>query len=483
MRKRVLCFSVLVCLLLFSGCTKSAEMFAIGENAFYNTAWFDAQADGPVYLENVLYICKGESPEEVIIKEGTLGIGYHAFLGQTTLKKLELPDGLKYIGQGAFFNCDNLTGVAIPGSVYEISQSAFAWCESMTTLELGNGVTIIQSSAFSSCENLKTVVIPASVKRLNDAVFLYCHSMEEVRFLGSAPVFHSRSFNGTTTTVKYPANDPSWTSSIMLNYGGRLTWESYERLGVLLSSGAYYEDFAQALANCDGDNEYMILFANQTVEAELNKDLYIDLAGYDLSGTIKTNGFDIYGMDSTTDSYTCQNIGYFTCTEEDGSKIMPIKHFKSDITGSVKRYMTVESGEGYSFHRFFLGITHMSVKPTTMGVGYKAALYGDEMVLAELDSNEAFGYYMNLEGHDGFSVWKDRESLVSGQSVTLRVDHFDVENYGEVPLNASAAIKLSDGTVIESATSSMTLRGLMEQLNKSYWALSEQQLNAVKAMI
>lgn len=208
----------------------------------------------------------------------------------------------------------------------------------------------------------------------------------------------------------------------------------------------------------------------------LNEDLYIDLNGYDLSGTIITNGYAVYGMDSTTDSYSYEAIGYFNCVDENGDAIIPVTHFKSDITGSVKRYMAIQNENGYSFHRFYLGITHQTLRPGVDGVGYKAVFYGDSMVAANLDS---FGYTMTLGNYTPKTITAAASSFVSGKTVSLVIKNYDVETYGETDLSASVMLKMKDGTVIESAQCTMTLRSLLETLNTNYTTLNTDQLNAV----
>ena len=237
-----------------------------------------------------------------------------------------------------------------------------------------------------------------------------------------------------------------------------------------------YEDLASAIAA----GGWVKLYADATVNVTLTQDLYIDLNGYDLSGTIATNGYKIYGMDSTTDSYTCETIGYMNLVDENGNEIDPVSHFNSDITGTTKRYMAIKDENGWSFHRFYLGVTHMSLKPTTTGVGYKGVFYGDRMVAANLGS---FGFTLQLQGNDPVTVTLAADKFVSGKTFTLRIDNFDVERYGETALLACATLQLSDGTVIQSTAASMTMRSLMEQLDTVADTLSEAQLTTIKAMI
>jgi len=237
-----------------------------------------------------------------------------------------------------------------------------------------------------------------------------------------------------------------------------------------------YEDLASAIAA----GSWVKLYADATVNVTLTRDLYIDLNGFDLTGTVTTNGYRIYGMDSTTNSYNCAAIGYMNLMDENGNAVVPVSHFKSDITGTTKRYMAIKDESGWSFHRFYLGISHLSLRPATTGVGYKGVFYGDRMVAANLSS---FGFTLQLQGNNPVTVTLAADKFASGKTFTLRIDNFDVEKYGETALMACATLQLADGTVIQSTAASMTMRSLMEQLNTVTDTLSEAQLTSIKAMI
>ena len=134
---------------------------------------------------------------------------------------------------------------------------------------------------------------------------------------------------------------------------------------------------------------------------------------------------------------------------------------------------------GYSFHRFYLGITHQSLKPNTCGVGYKGVFYGDEMVIANVES---FGFTMQLGNFEAKSFTKTG-SFVSGKVMSLRIDNYNVEKYSETNLYAAATLQLADGTVIESTNCVMTLRSMLEKLNESYIDFTADQLKMVADFI
>lgn len=201
-------------------------------------------------------------------------------------------------------------------------------------------------------------------------------------------------------------------------------------------------------------------------------DSVLDLNGKVLTGTISGSG-TLFGMDTATDSYTASNgriTGTVSCNVASG--------YKDPQT--LKRYLSIADAQGYTFHRFYMGITHMSLRPSSDGVGYKAVFYGDDAVKQQV---AAYGYSLWLDGSDKKLTAQKDGAFTSGQTLTLLLKNYDVENYGETALNGFVFITLKDGAVIESVTYSMTLRSLVEQLNAKAEELTAQQLEAVKNMI
>ena len=222
-----------------------------------------------------------------------------------------------------------------------------------------------------------------------------------------------------------------------------------------------YVQLSDALADYDASTQYIKILKDVEDDAVLTSDLYVDLNGKIFGGMLEMGGYKVYGMDSTTDDYTCDSMGYFICYDENGADIFPEDMVKTTVTGTTRRYLMIETGNGFTFHRFYLGITHATVKPSTKGVGYKAVFAGDEMVLELVSS---FGYTMQLAGNDAYTCSKAGSELVSLDTVTLRVDNYDADRFGTTELSASVFMVI-DGKTVTTDALTMTLKDMVEAIN------------------
>lgn len=128
-------------------------------------------------------------------------IGLEAFMDNTNLVSVTLPDTLVYIGVSAFSGCKNLNEVTIPGSVELIGGNAFLNCASLLEIEIPYGVEAIGWSAFEGCINLKSVLLPDSVASIDEYVFRNCRSLTEITVPGSVKTVGAGLFYGCRKLV------------------------------------------------------------------------------------------------------------------------------------------------------------------------------------------------------------------------------------------------------------------------------------------
>lgn len=107
---------------------------------------------------------------EVIFPKSLKAILDSAFSGCKNLKKVDLPDTLRYMGSGCFSG-SGLTELAFPNSLISIPSRCCAGCDNMETIGIGNQVNVIHYSAFSDCSKLHSVTLPESLSEIDSWAF------------------------------------------------------------------------------------------------------------------------------------------------------------------------------------------------------------------------------------------------------------------------------------------------------------------------
>ena len=226
-----------------SSITFPDNVINIGGEAFHGTVWFDKRRDGVVYAGKNVYAYKGDCPETITIKDGSLSLANSAFYDCNNLKKITIPDSVVSIGECAFEDCYSLDTVYYQGSEPDKNQMSIGSCNyyfedatwyymscidsaehtmsgekcticdfvkgtyrySFYTYVLKDGnaiikdvddslsgtveipdrlggcpVTTIDDSAFWQCESITDIAIPDSVTSIVYAAFANCTSLKSI---------------------------------------------------------------------------------------------------------------------------------------------------------------------------------------------------------------------------------------------------------------------------------------------------------------
>lgn len=123
--------------------------------------------------------------ERVVIHARVQALNLNTFWSCPVLQDVQLPDSLQKLGDGTFRDCVGLRTLEIPLSVTEIGDSVFRDCKALYSIIIPSGVTSIQRNAFRDCPALVNVVIPDTLSYLGPRVFQGCSALESITISGS----------------------------------------------------------------------------------------------------------------------------------------------------------------------------------------------------------------------------------------------------------------------------------------------------------
>lgn len=127
------------------------NVIKVGANAFDYTPLYPLDKEpeeGAHYIDHILYKYYStdyDTPKELVVKEGTLGIAEYACAG-LKLSSLTLPSSLKCISAGAFTDTQ-LSQLSLPASVERIEEYAFS-NNALTNVTIPENVKYVGEGAF-----------------------------------------------------------------------------------------------------------------------------------------------------------------------------------------------------------------------------------------------------------------------------------------------------------------------------------------------
>ena len=148
--------------------------------------WYNNVPDGPVYFANLLCGYKGEMPENYCleVKEGTYSINTEAFLNQSNLVDIVLPDSVIHMGRDAlkntgWYNAQSDGAVYVGKILYEYRGKPTIDDKDFTVAE---GTISIAPGAFAYKPYISAVHFPSTVKAIGERAFIVVNTLETVDF-------------------------------------------------------------------------------------------------------------------------------------------------------------------------------------------------------------------------------------------------------------------------------------------------------------
>ncbi len=181
----------------------------INDYAFSNCKYIEKE-EGDEISEDEPYMTKptyigDDTITKVILPEGIKRIGSYAFAGLTALEEIVLPTTLKTIDVNAFEGCTSLRKVTGIENVKFINQKAFLNCDLEGDIELSSAVAIADY-AFEGNKNLEKISFPEGMRSIGAGAFADCEKLEEVVIAADTVKLGIGAFSGCTSLTKMKIN-------------------------------------------------------------------------------------------------------------------------------------------------------------------------------------------------------------------------------------------------------------------------------------
>ena len=181
----------------FTSCSSITNVYAPDITSWCNISFTDCPSNPMFYGEN-LYFGEELQSGTLEIPSGIKTIGDYAFVYCNSFNKLIISDSVTSIGKGSFYGCSSLIEVSISDSVISIGESAFAYCKGLTEITIPDSVSSIGVGVFEECSNLVSLTVPFLLESI------------ENKLTGFERFF-------TTTEVSYSWNIPSSLRTLIIS--------------------------------------------------------------------------------------------------------------------------------------------------------------------------------------------------------------------------------------------------------------------------
>ena len=144
---------------------------------------------------------------KVVIPEGVKKINSYAFANLTALEEIVLPSTLESIEYGAFYNCTSLKKITFSSdnNVVIINQNAFENCALEGTLEFPNAC-VISDYAFAGNQKLEGIVTSDKLLSIGQYAFAGCKKLTNVTIGADKVKYGAYAFTGCESLTEFYVN-------------------------------------------------------------------------------------------------------------------------------------------------------------------------------------------------------------------------------------------------------------------------------------
>ena len=144
---------------------------------------------------------------KVIIPEGVEKIGAYAFANLTALEEIVLPSTMNAIEYGAFYGCTSLQKITFSGenNLQIINQNAFENCDLQDTVDL-SAVCVISDYAFAGNQDLEGIITTDALLSISQYAFAGCKSLTDVTIESAKVKYGAYAFTGCESLKSFYVN-------------------------------------------------------------------------------------------------------------------------------------------------------------------------------------------------------------------------------------------------------------------------------------
>lgn len=125
-----------------------------------------------------------------------VSLGRCAFVTNSVMTDVSMPDSVTAIGFGAFEGCLNLHHVRFSPNLTKIGFRAFARCEQLEEAILPDGIAQLEEGVFNGCRALHTLYLPTALKIIGRNAFLGCNGLTEIVIPDGTERIEAQAFSG-----------------------------------------------------------------------------------------------------------------------------------------------------------------------------------------------------------------------------------------------------------------------------------------------
>ncbi len=150
----------------------------------------------------------GESTiTKVILPEGVKKIGAYAFANLTALEEIVLPSTMEAIEYGAFYGCTSLKKISFSGenNLIIVNQHAFENCNLQDTVDL-SAACVISDYAFAGNRELKGIKTAERLLSIGQYAFAGCKKLQDVTITAEKVKYGPYAFTGCEALKTFTVN-------------------------------------------------------------------------------------------------------------------------------------------------------------------------------------------------------------------------------------------------------------------------------------